>query len=84
MFEYSTIHVAIDNVKQLDYFDTLMLNSLRIQCLFTYINQLFNLNKAMNKSVKANEAKRNLFAKMTIRPLLKQASMHKVLHLMHR
>ena len=38
----------------------------------------------MNKSVKANEAKRNLFAKMTIRPLLKQASMHKVLHLMHR
>lgn len=37
MLEYSTIHVAIDNVKQLDYFDTLMLNILRLYSMFIYL-----------------------------------------------
>ena len=31
------IHVAIDNVKQLDYFDTLMLNILRLYSVFIYL-----------------------------------------------
>ena len=33
----SSIHISIDNVEQLDYFDTLMLNILRLYSVFIYL-----------------------------------------------